>query len=113
MTGNNVLDHARRLLTDADDGIQRWPNPTLILYLNKSVKRLYAMRPDLLLAANDTLIAETTIVDGTESFSLDAKFLEPLAKAVAACALMEDSSDRANMQVGQLYEEQFIQEVNM
>lgn len=113
MLGNDVLTHTRRLLNDQVEGNYRWPKATLILYLNKALPILYAIRPSLTLQSDGTVDTDDTLTDGTETLLVADKYKDPLAKIVAAYALREDSMDAANMQMADKYEEQFIREVNL
>ena len=113
MTGNDVIAHSRRLLNDTSPGEYRWPKATLILYLNTALHILYAFRPDLKLQSNGTIDTDDTLSDGSETLLPADKFKEPLAKLVAAYALQEDGVDSSNMQIEQMYEQQFSREVTM
>jgi len=113
MIGTDVTDHSRRLLNDEREGLYRWPQDTLIMYLNQAIERLYSVRPDLKLQSDDSIDTDDALTTGAETLLMPNKFLEPLALSVTACALREDGIDSANIAVAQGYDEMFMLKVKV
>jgi len=98
ITAQNVIDAARRKLSDVLDGSagQRWEDDDLLIYLNQAMQELASRRSDLLLAADMTLNELEEITDATDDLVFESLWREPLATLIAAYALEEDGSDQEN-----------------
>jgi hypothetical protein len=102
MDVEDILDRSRLALADPATGTPRWPDPTLIIYINDAVRATIQARPDLQLDSTDTLKNITDVASNADTIDLPDVFIEALADYVAFKALSEDEADKANADKAEL-----------
>lgn len=113
MTGQNVIDSARRLLADDHEGSagHRWSDAALLVLVNQAQADLADRRPDLLLASNGTITAVADLTAASQSLAFSTLWRETLAQLVAAQALEEDGEDAANATRAQGFRQMFMDRI--
>jgi len=114
-TYENLVTEARRMLQDTDTNLQRYTDETLIEILNRGLRDLGTMRPDVfydLFAANSLNVPEIVEsgagigqIDWTDVFTLEFQFYTPLvAYLVGVAEIFDDeytTDGRAALLLGQ------------
>ena len=98
MTGENVLDVAREILSDEDSDNYRWSNATLLGYVQQAQYEGHMRRPDLFLSATSTMTAPAAVASTSTILKLGTQHLGALADFAAGKALREDATDPDNAQ---------------
>jgi len=114
-TYENLVTEARKLLQDTDTNLQRYTDETLIEILNRGLRDLGTMRPDVfydLFSANSLNVPEVVEsgagvdqIDWTDVFTLEFQFYTPLVAYVVGIAEITDDEysvdGRAALLMGQ------------
>jgi len=99
-TYENLVTEARKLLQDTDTNLQRYTDEDLIEILNRGLRDLGTMRPDVfygLFAANSLNVPEIVEsgagidqIDWTDVFTLEFQFYTPLVGYIVGIAEIFD-----------------------
>ena len=114
-TYENLVTEARKLLQDTDTNLQRYTDETLIEILNRGLRDLGTMRPDVfydLFAGNQLNVPEIVEagagvgqIDWTDVFTLEFQFYTPLVSYLVGVAEIFDDEysvdGRAALLLGQ------------
>lgn len=114
-TYENLVTEARKMLQDTDTNLQRYTDETLIELLNRGLRDLGTMRPDVfydLFAANSLNVPEIVEsgagvgqIDWTDVFTLEFQFYTPLVGYLVGVAEIFDdeytTDGRAALLLGQ------------
>jgi hypothetical protein len=105
-TYENLVTEARKLLQDTDTNLQRYTDETLIEILNRGLRDLGTMRPDVfydLFAANSLNVPEIVEsgagagqIDWTDVFTLEFQFYTPLVGYIVGIAEIFDDEYTAD-----------------
>lgn len=99
-TYQDLVTEARKLLQDTDINLQRYTDETLIEILNRGLRDIGTMRPDVyytLFSANSLNVPEVVEsgagvgqIDWTDVFTLEFQFYTPLVGYVVGVAEITD-----------------------
>lgn len=112
MQARDVIQIVRHQLTDLEAGNYRWPDSLLLAYLEAGQRLLLRARPELWLddsGERRTASAAVTVTGAT--LIVEEAWLQALTDYVVYRALIQDSSDTANMERAAIAKAQWEQAV--
>ena len=108
MLASDVIDRARLAINDQDEANYRWPNETMLIYLNDAIQDAASRRPELTLTEGGATVDFPTVMELTDSIGLDAHLTPALADYVAHRALGSDDADTANATMAAEHFERYL-----
>lgn len=103
MIAKDVIDRARIVLDDLDEGNRAWPDDVLLRYLDDADRRLRDKRPDLYLMGAS--VSGPSVPTSLSSLlAVDDGAREILVDMIVAAALRQHGADEENLTRAEYHE---------